>query len=188
MPSAAANTLNFLHRDPFPQFYAKNIALRRARGQWVLITNADVLLGDHLFAFIAERSLDTGSFYRIDRHDLHMQAHVRSDTVRQGRAQEFCIDHTASVMTMTTMGVGGVLIEDLGISPDRWGSYNVTQWGHLRVRFGDDGGRGARDYWNTVTDVYSRGDGIPVIPFPYDGRPGEMRELHSYADGDFLYA
>ena len=28
---------------------------------------------------------------------------------------------------------------------------------------------------------------MPVIPFPYDGRPGEMRELHSYADGDFLY-
>jgi len=62
------------------------------------------------------------------------------------------------------------------------------QWGHLRVRFGDDGGGGAREYWNSVTDAYRRGDGVPVIPFPYDGRPGEMRELHSYADGDFMYA
>ena len=63
-----------------------------------------------------------------------------------------------------------MLIDDLGVSPDRWRAYNVTQWGHLRVRFGDDGSGqlgfkvetksgGARDYWNTVTDVYKRGDG-----------------------------
>ena len=156
------------------QFFAKNVALRRARGQWLLITNADILLGDDLFAFIAERTLDTGSFYRIDRHDLHMKAHVPSETVRRGGAQEYCIDHSASVMTMTTMGVGGLLIEDLGVAPDRWGGYNVTQWGHLRVRFGDDGSGqlgfkvetkngGARDYWNSATDVFKRGDGLPAI-------------------------
>jgi hypothetical protein len=184
---AAASTLDFLHRDPFPQventttpfrfcfanfsqFYAKNIALRRARGQWLLITNADILLGEQLFAFMAQRTLDTGSFYRIDRHDLNQQAQVAGSRVRQGTAQEWCIDHVASVMTMTTMGVGGLMIEDLGVSPDRWGGYNVTHWGHLRVRFGDDGSGqlgykietksgGARDYWNTVTDVYKRGDG-----------------------------
>ncbi len=138
------------------------------------MSNADILLGDDLFAFIAERTLDTGSFYRIDRHDLHMKAHVPSEIVRRGGVQEFCINHTASVMTMTTMGVGGLLIEDLGVPPDRWGGYNVTHWGHLRVRFGDDGSGqlgfkietkngGSRDYWNSATEVFKRGDGVFVF-------------------------
>jgi hypothetical protein len=171
------------------------------------------LIGDDLYAFIARRTLDTGSFYRIDRHDLHLQAAVPHEVIRQGGGQEHCIDHTASVMTMTTMGVGGLLIEDLGVPPDRWGSYNVTHWGHLRIRFSDDGSGqlphkvetkngGSRDYWNTATNAFARGDGrspafffsvlnrccagVPVSPFPFDGRPGEMRELHSYADGDFM--
>lgn len=195
---AAAATLDFLHRDPFPQvsnlstvllfysphcfqFYAKNIAIRRALGRWLLITNADILLGDDLHAFISERTLDTGSFYRIDRHDLHMRAQVPSSSVRQGKAQEYCIDHVASVMTMTTMGVGGVLIDDMGVSPDKWGAYNVTQWGHLRVRFGDDGSGqlgfkvetksgGSRGYWNMVTDVYKRGDGELVVPSHFEDK------------------
>jgi hypothetical protein len=186
-PSISSIAIPF-HRLPFhipfttfhfcfannPQFYAKNIGLRRARGQWLLITNADILLGDELYAFIAQRTLDTRSFYRIDRHDLKQHAHVPRNAVQKGRGQEFCIEHTASVMTMTSMGVGGLLIEDLGVAPDRWGAYNVTQWGHLRVRFGDDGSGqlgfkvetksgGARDYWNTVTDVYKRGDGGAVF-------------------------
>ncbi len=139
------------------------------------MTNADILLGDDLYAFIAQRRLDAGSFYRIDRHDLNHKAAVPSDVVRRGGAQEHCIDRAASVMTMTTMGVGGLLIEDLGVSPDRWGGYNVTQWGHLRVRFGDDGSGqmgfnieaksgGSRDYWNTVTEVFQRGDGACSSP------------------------
>jgi hypothetical protein len=108
--------------------------------------------------------------------------------VRKGGAQEYCIDKVASVMTMTTTGVGGVLIEDLGVSPDRWGGYNVTQWGHLRVRFGDDGSGqmgfkietkngGSRNYWSTVTDVYKRGDGAvgPLIGVLLNPEPVPIR-------------
>ena len=39
-------------------------------GQYVLLTNADIILSDELVAFIADRKLEEGVYYRADRHDL----------------------------------------------------------------------------------------------------------------------
>lgn len=55
---------------PICEFIAKNIGIRRAKGEWVVATNPDTLYGDDLFDFIASESLDVGSFYRINRQDL----------------------------------------------------------------------------------------------------------------------
>ena len=49
---------------------AKNVGMRRAKGEFVLVTNGDVLLGEALIGIISNRKLDKDSFYRIDRHDL----------------------------------------------------------------------------------------------------------------------
>jgi len=51
------------------QMIAKNVGIRRARGQFVLATNIDILFSDELAAFIAARRLEDGRMYRIDRHD-----------------------------------------------------------------------------------------------------------------------
>jgi hypothetical protein len=48
---------------------AKNVGIRRARGQFVLATNIDLLFSDELFSFIASRQLQPGAVYRLDRYD-----------------------------------------------------------------------------------------------------------------------
>jgi tetratricopeptide (TPR) repeat protein/2-polyprenyl-3-methyl-5-hydroxy-6-metoxy-1,4-benzoquinol methylase/predicted O-methyltransferase YrrM len=55
---------------PLYQMIAKNVGIRRARGEFVLATNVDILLSDELFAFIASRQLQRGALYRVDRYDV----------------------------------------------------------------------------------------------------------------------
>ena len=54
---------------PLYQMIAKNAAIRRARGRFVLATNIDILFSDELFAFMAGGRLEDGKMYRVDRFD-----------------------------------------------------------------------------------------------------------------------
>ncbi len=59
------------HGDALPlyQMIAKNVGIRRARGEFVLATNIDILFSDELAQYLSERRLRTSRMYRIDRHD-----------------------------------------------------------------------------------------------------------------------
>src|SRR4029077_584876 len=61
----------YKHAEALPlyQMIAKNVGIRRARGEFILATNVDILLSDELVAFLAKRCLDPERMYRIDRHD-----------------------------------------------------------------------------------------------------------------------
>ncbi len=61
----------FAHADALPlyQMVAKNVGIRRARGEYVLATNIDILFSSELACFFAARGLQHGRMYRIDRHD-----------------------------------------------------------------------------------------------------------------------
>jgi len=61
----------YRHRDALPlyQMIAKNAGIRRARGEFILATNIDILFSSELMAFIAGRRLEKGRMYRIDRLD-----------------------------------------------------------------------------------------------------------------------
>jgi len=52
------------------EYLGKNVGVRRARGEYVLATNADLLYASELIEFFASQSLDHGSFYRIDRYNI----------------------------------------------------------------------------------------------------------------------
>ncbi len=54
---------------PLYQMIGKNVGIRRARGQFVLATNIDILFSDELAEYLAARRLEPGRMYRIDRHD-----------------------------------------------------------------------------------------------------------------------
>jgi hypothetical protein len=54
---------------PLYQMIAKNVGIRRARGQFILVTNIDVVFSNELVRFLAERKLEKRRIYRIDRHD-----------------------------------------------------------------------------------------------------------------------
>jgi len=61
----------YAHGDALPlyQMIAKNAGIRRARGQFVLATNIDILFSNELAEYLASRRLERGRMYRIDRHD-----------------------------------------------------------------------------------------------------------------------
>ena len=61
--------LRFSKVLPLYQMLAKNVGIRRARGEFVLATNIDILFSDELFEFLAKRDLQQGTMYRIDRSD-----------------------------------------------------------------------------------------------------------------------
>lgn len=54
------------------QMIAKNVGIRRAKGQFVLATNIDVLFSDSLMKFIKAK-LRPGILYRVDRLDIPEQ-------------------------------------------------------------------------------------------------------------------
>jgi len=49
---------------------AKNVGIRRARGEFVLATNIDILFSDALMKRLARRDLRSDTLYRIDRYDV----------------------------------------------------------------------------------------------------------------------
>jgi hypothetical protein len=57
-------------RLPLFQFIAKNAAIRRARGDYLLCTNIDILFSDEMMAFLAARRLRPDRIYRNDRYDV----------------------------------------------------------------------------------------------------------------------
>jgi len=57
-------------RIPLHQFIAKNVGIRRARGDVVVATNADVIFSDGLMTKLAEGNHDHERFYRVCRLDV----------------------------------------------------------------------------------------------------------------------
>ena len=55
---------------PLHQMIAKNAGIRRARGQFVLATNLDIIFSAELMRFLGERRLERGKMYRLDRTNV----------------------------------------------------------------------------------------------------------------------
>lgn len=55
---------------PLHELIAKNAGIRRARGEFVLGTNLDVIFSAELMKFLSERRLEHGRLYRINRHEV----------------------------------------------------------------------------------------------------------------------
>lgn len=70
VPPALHHRLPNADRMPMFEYRAKNVGIRRARGEFVLATNPDLLFTDELIAYIASRGLKQQRFYRADRYDF----------------------------------------------------------------------------------------------------------------------
>lgn len=68
--STLHHTLANADKKPLFEFFAKNVGVRRARGEFILVSNPDILFSDELFGFLNRRDLDPGAYYRADRHDF----------------------------------------------------------------------------------------------------------------------
>jgi hypothetical protein len=65
------NRIHELIGAPFPvlEFYGKNVGIRRSTGEFVLITNPDILFTQQLINRFAQKNLDLNTIYRTDRYD-----------------------------------------------------------------------------------------------------------------------
>lgn len=70
VPPALHATLEYSDRLPLYQMIGKNVGIRRARGDFVVATNIDILFSDELMAQLARRDLDPQRVYRVDRMDV----------------------------------------------------------------------------------------------------------------------
>ena len=56
---------------PVLEFWGKNVGIRRACGDFILISNPDILFTEQLIAELAKRKLASDTVYRTDRYDYH---------------------------------------------------------------------------------------------------------------------
>lgn len=71
VPAALHDQFKYADRLPFFQMIAKNAGIRRARGQFIVATNIDIIFSDELIAHVARQQLDPQRMVRVDRYDIH---------------------------------------------------------------------------------------------------------------------
>ena len=59
-------------RAGYLEYVAKNAGIRRASAPFILVTNADILLGREIVEAIAARRIDPGTIYRAPRYDIKL--------------------------------------------------------------------------------------------------------------------
>ena len=77
----------------FLEFYAKNIGIRRACGQFVLPTNSDISFNDGFWNFISRKSLRSDAYYRLPRCNVNGALSVLHDLTVPERLS-YLKDHT----------------------------------------------------------------------------------------------
>jgi hypothetical protein len=75
---------------------AKNVGIRRARGESILATNIDILFSSELVHFIADRRLQPNKMYRMDRWDVLPDVPVDAPPEEQ---LNYCRSHLIRVNT-----------------------------------------------------------------------------------------
>ena len=84
VPSEFHECIRGENPSPFMEYIAKNIGVRRARGEYILVTNPDIIFSDELFSFFSkEDSLRQDTFYRVSRYDLLVRTFDENLTLEQ---------------------------------------------------------------------------------------------------------
>jgi len=55
---------------PLYQMIAKNVGIKRAKGEFILATNIDLLFSNELFELFSKRQLCEDTIYRVNRYDI----------------------------------------------------------------------------------------------------------------------
>jgi hypothetical protein len=102
----------FAHSDKLGlfQMIAKNVGIRRARGQFVLCTNIDLLFSEEIMRFFTARSFRPRSLYRVDRLDVPSEVPAPASIDEQ---LDYCRRNVFRVNTRT----GAMRPEELGWYP-----------------------------------------------------------------------
>ena len=95
---------------PLHQMIAKNVGIRRARGEFVLVSNLDIVFSPAMMRFLASGKLARGAMYRLNRLDVSNRLPV-GGTVDDLLA--FCERHVLRVFARE----GGFPLDSEGLPP-----------------------------------------------------------------------
>ena len=97
VPNSIHRRFKNSERIPFFEFFAKNAGIRRAQGEYVLVTNSDIVFSNEMVKFFAARRLADNVFCRADRYDVRGNVPLESHIDEQ---IAFCRAHTFQIQTM----------------------------------------------------------------------------------------
>jgi len=175
VPPSLHRTYRHAQALPLYQMIAKNVGIRRARGEFILATNIDVIFSHELFELLAQRRLEAGRMYRVDRYDAMQDVPVDGSIDEQLR---YCEEHLIRINTrqgsfpVTPTGQrliepDDILTAESGISLGR-GWYPLEGQSPQRFRWVLDDAEiflePRNDAANLVLDV-EPGPGVGFLPF-----------------------
>lgn len=160
VPAVLHDRLKYADRISFFQMIAKNAGIRRARGQFILATNIDIIFSDELMEFIARRQLDPQKMYRVDRYDIH-----------SGLREEMSLEET---------------LDYAWANPVR-SNYRMAPRPLVKHLYGDEL---FKRVCQLDPEIYQTDDGCPVVleDGAWSVRPNRdqpVENLHTNACGDF---
>lgn len=83
VPAEIHNTFKYKETIPLYQMIAKNVGLRRAKGEFVICTNIDLLFSDGLMERLVKRDFQNNTFYRANRCDVPKEIMLLSNLEEQ---------------------------------------------------------------------------------------------------------
>ena len=95
VPQALHDSIGSAH--PVLEFHGKNVGIRRAQGEFVLITNPDIIFSDDLIKDLARKKLRIDTVYRTDRYDFNTAG---INDVASGDLVDFAVKNTFVVHAM----------------------------------------------------------------------------------------
>ena len=123
---------------PLHQMIAKNVGIRRSRGEYILATNLDIICSSELMRFLARRELTPGGMYRMDRYDVSRDLPKLASI---DELLEFCSTHCLRVFAregdfpLSPSGARMLETEDI-ISKD-CGAYFGVGWSPVESSLGE---------------------------------------------------
>jgi hypothetical protein len=136
--------------SPVLEFHAKNVGIRRARGEFVLVTNPDILFSQGLIDEIAQRKLRVDTVYRTDRYDFVTDgiADVAAEDLMDFALANTFVMHGMSDAASVSMPIepGQRTWDDLSVSVSEPGVWHTNGCGDFMLA--------AREAFYTVRGLY----------------------------------
>lgn len=155
----------YKHAEGLPvyQMIAKNVGIRRSRGEFVLATNIDLLFSNELFEFLAGRRLSSGKMYRVDRWDADENVPLDASIDEQ---LQYCATHLMRINgrgeTYPVSATGERLVHSADINVAEEIEFDEREISVTTESKIEDPSEGDDESSNTVGDEH----GVEAVPEP----------------------
>ena len=91
----------------FMEVFAKNVGIRRATGDWILVTNLDDVFDAGVWDYLAREVLDSNTLYRAERADISWELFSKPFTVME---KNIILVHNTKGGTRVTNAAGDFML------------------------------------------------------------------------------